>query len=127
MFAHKRDKSRGTASDYQQRRLVHWQVEEEQTIQHTASITIITGSISKKLEHGEEAQFIVSFYESPNWMRDFAVNFVKDISDKSIKTLRAQIHTSVGRDVAVVPEKEMLKALQECKSAGESVTEPGSQ
>ena len=38
-------------------------------------------------------------------MSTTATSFVKDVSDKSLKTLVVQIHTSVGQTVEVRPEK----------------------
>ena len=72
----------------------------------------------KKVGHGETAQFIVYFSESPNWMRDFIADFVHDVSEKSINTLRAQIHTSVGHSIDVVPEQSLLERLRNVESAG---------
>ena len=66
-----------------------------------------------KIEHGETAQFMTDFEESPNWMSEFASGFVKDGSNKSLKTLRAQIHTSVGHTLDVRPERAFLKELKE--------------
>lgn len=65
----------------------------------------------KKIEHGETATFIVGFKECPDWMREFATDFVTDVSDKALKTLRAQIHTSV-ETVEVAPEQELLDRLK---------------
>ena len=66
-----------------------------------------------KIEYGETAQFMTDFEESPNWMSTFAKDFVKDGSDKSLKTLRAQIHTSVGHIENVVPDKALLAELKQ--------------
>ena len=66
----------------------------------------------KKLEHGETASFLVFFSERPNWMEKFSNEFIEDISDKTIKTLRAQIHTSVGYTENVIPAKSLLEKLK---------------
>ena len=58
------------------------------------------------------ASFMVNFSESPDWMKEFVEGF---ISDKPIKTLRAQIHTSIGHTEDVKPEKEFLAELQELR------------
>ena len=63
----------------------------------------------KKIEYGEMASFMVNFSESPDWMKEFVKEFV---SDRPLKTLRAQIHTSVGHTENVKPEKEFLEELQ---------------
>ena len=73
----------------------------------------------KKIEHGEKAQFIIDFTESPNWMKDFVTQFIRDVSDKSLNTLRAQIHTSLGHSIDVVPEQSLLEKLKNVGSDGE--------
>ena len=73
----------------------------------------------KKIAHGERAQFILDFRESPNWMKDFVTQFVHDVSDKSIKTLRSQIHTSVGHSIDIVPEQSLLEKLKKVGSDGD--------
>lgn len=62
----------------------------------------------KKIEYGETASFMVNFSESPGWMKDFSKRI---ILDQSIKTLRAQIHTSISYTMDVVPEKGFLNQL----------------
>jgi hypothetical protein len=65
-----------------------------------------------ELAHGKSANFMVSFLVVPEWLKEFATGFVKDLSDKSLKTLVAQIFTSVGQTVEVHPEKELLEELR---------------
>lgn len=81
-----------------------------------SAIQTLTGSspsqCPKKIEYGEMASFMVNFSESPDWMKEFVERF---ISDKPIKTLRAQIHTSIGHTEDVKPEKEFLAELQELR------------
>ena len=43
---------------------------------------------------------------------EFATGFVRDLSDRNLKTLVAQIHTSVGQTVEVKPENGLLEALK---------------
>ena len=78
-----------------------------------------THQYPKKIEHGEKAQFFIYFTESPNWMKDFVTQFVHDVSDKSIKTLRSQIHTSVGHSIDIVPEQSLLEKLKKVGSDGD--------
>ena len=66
-----------------------------------------------ELAHGKSASFLVSFDVMPDWKREFATGFVRDLSDKSLKTLVAQVHTSVGKTVEVHPRKDLLDALKE--------------
>lgn len=65
-----------------------------------------------ELAHAKSANFMVSFLATPNWLKEFANGFVKDLSDKSLKTLVAQVHTSVGQTVEVHPEKDLLEELK---------------
>lgn len=66
-----------------------------------------------ELGHGKNANFMVSFLATPNWLREFSTGFVKDLSDRSVKTLVAQIHTSVGQTVEVRPERSLVQRLRE--------------
>jgi len=65
-----------------------------------------------ELTYGKEANFMVSFLIVPNWPKDFATGFVRDLSDRNLKTLVAQIHTSVGQTVEVKPENDLLEELK---------------
>jgi hypothetical protein len=55
---------------------------------------------------------MVSFSATPQWMSEFARGFVKDLSDRSLRTLVALINTSVGQTIEVKPEKELLEKLR---------------
>ncbi|MGA8027976.1 MAG: hypothetical protein WB992_12610 [Bryobacteraceae bacterium] len=66
-----------------------------------------------ELAHGKSASFLVSFDVMPDWKRQFATGFVKDLSDKSLKTLVAQVHTSLGKTFDAHPRKDLLDALRE--------------
>ena len=65
-----------------------------------------------ELAHGKSASFMVSFLVTPQWPREFATGFVRDLSDRSLKTLVAQVHTSVGQTVEVHPERDLLEELK---------------
>ena len=67
----------------------------------------------KAIDHGQTAQFVIDFEESPGWMRDFATEMVQDGSTRFLKTLRAQVHTSVGHTETVKPDKSFLDEIQE--------------
>ena len=69
-----------------------------------------------QLAHGEQASFLVSFSATPEWTKHFAKDFVRDVSPKNLKTLRALIHTSLGQTIEVVPEDNLLKKLREAKN-----------
>ena len=84
--------------------------------QRRFSIQSVAGAYSKqyplKLEYGEDASFMVSFVLVPNWEREFATRFVRDLSDKNLRTVVAQIHTSVGQTIEVKPESGLLEDLK---------------
>lgn len=67
----------------------------------------------KMIEHGENAQFMTNFVESPDWMRDFAEKMVQDGSTKRLKTLRAFVVTSVGHIEIVKPEQPFLDEIKQ--------------
>lgn len=69
----------------------------------------------KKIDHGETASFRIFFSES-DWLKDFADNFVEDVSEKRLKTLRVQIYTSVGQATYVIPEKSFLARIKEVRA-----------
>ena len=66
-----------------------------------------------ELAHGKSAHFLVSFDIMPSWKKDLATDFIKDLSDKSLKTLVAQVNTSVGKTIEAHPRKDLLDALKE--------------
>jgi hypothetical protein len=65
-----------------------------------------------ELAHGKGASFLVSLDLLPSWKKDFATGFIRDLSDKSLRTLVAQVHTSVGTTVEARPRKDLLDALK---------------
>ncbi len=65
-----------------------------------------------ELAQGKEAIFAIFFDKAPNWMARFARGFVKDLSEKSINTLRFRVSASVGHTVEIVPEKNFLEQLR---------------
>ncbi len=70
-----------------------------------------------ELAHGKSATFMVSFVLMPTWPADFAQGFVQDCSERSLKTLRALVHTSVGQTVEVTPETPLLDLLKASSTA----------
>lgn len=66
-----------------------------------------------ELAYGKTAHFLVSLDSMPGWSREFATGFVRDLSDKSLKTLVAQVHTSFGRTVEAHPRRDLLDTLKE--------------
>jgi len=85
-------------------------------------IQTVSGPYTKQypieLAHGKSADFMVSFRATPSWPKDFATDFIKDLSDKSLKTLVALVQTSVGQTVKVRPEKELLERLKKAGKTG---------
>ena len=72
--------------------------------------------VPKTIAHGERAFFVVLAKGSEMWIPDFVAQFVNDVSESSIRTLRGQVHTSVGHTETVVPEGNFvdeLRALRE--------------
>jgi len=84
-------------------------------------IQTVSGPYTKQypveLAHGKSADFMVSFLATPTWPVEFATGFVKDLSDKSLKTLVALIHTSIGQTIEIHPEKPLVDRL---KTAGKT-------
>ena len=64
------------------------------------------------LSYGKSIDFMVSFVQTPNWGKDFAIGFVKDLSDSNLKTLRVLVHTSVGQTIACKPDKNIIEMLK---------------
>ncbi len=75
-----------------------------------------THQYPKQLAYGEQASFLVSFQALPNWPKEFATGFVQDLGASNLRTLRALIHTSVGKTVEVVPEANLLEKLRMASS-----------
>ena len=75
----------------------------------------LSGSWTKQcpaeLTHGQNANFTVSLSDMPNWASDFA-EFINDPSGQSLKTLKAQIFTSVGQTFEVKPESNLIDRLR---------------
>ena len=71
-----------------------------------------TQNYPRQLAHGEQATFLVSFKATPDWPVHFAKDFVRDLSCKNLKTLRALVHTSLGQTIEVVREPSLLEKLR---------------
>jgi hypothetical protein len=71
-----------------------------------------TQQYPKQLVHGEQASFLVSFQAAPDWAKEFATGFVKDLSEKNLSTLRGLVNTSVGDAIEVRPESNLLDRLR---------------
>ena len=72
-----------------------------------------TQDYPKQLAHGEQACFLVSFKATLEWPTHFAKTFVRDVSDKNLKTLRALVYTSLGQTIEVTPASGVLQKLRE--------------
>lgn len=64
----------------------------------------------KRIEYGEEAMFLVDDFST--WASYFKSGFLEEFNDRDLKTLRLQVHTSVGHIENVVPENGLLDRLQ---------------
>lgn len=69
--------------------------------------------VPQTLAHGQRADFLVYFSERPDWMEDFAKNFVQSDAPAVLASLTAEIYTSVDQTVQVKPELAFLKRLSE--------------
>ena len=65
-----------------------------------------------ELTHGKNAKLMVPLDGSPGWVRGFK-EFLDDTSDQSLKTLRAQVFTSVGKTFEIKPEGSLIDLLRE--------------
>ena len=65
-----------------------------------------------ELTHAQNAKFMVSLSDMPNWVSDFSAGFINDPSGQSLKTLKAQIFTSVGQTFEVKPESGLIDRLR---------------
>lgn len=73
----------------------------------------------RKLEYGETVHLSMFPTEYPASIREFSTDFVRDAARRNIKTLRAQIHTSVHTE-DVIPREDFLKRVKrEIDNAGE--------
>ncbi|MFN7934513.1 MAG: hypothetical protein U0R19_14370 [Bryobacteraceae bacterium] len=72
-----------------------------------------------ELAHGRSANFMVSFVVVPDWLKEFATDFVEDVSDKALRTLVAQVHTSVGQTVEVHPEQGLIEEIKKASAKGQ--------
>ena len=71
------------------------------------------GPDPRELAYSKQTMCIIRFDEAPDWLSEFASGFIRSNDWAEVKTLRAQIHTSVGLAIEVVPEQGFLKALIE--------------
>ena len=68
------------------------------------------------IEHGGTAWFMVSFDEYPAWINEFR-QALDGVSEKLLRSLRAQIYTSVGHIELIAPEVSFLNRLKDERSA----------
>ena len=64
------------------------------------------------IEHGGTAWFMVSFVEYPAWINEFREH-LDGVSDKRLRSIRAQIYTSVGQTELIAPEVSFLDRLKD--------------
>ena len=70
-----------------------------------------TANVPIELAHGKTARFLVSFEVTPNWAQEFRQNFMPNLEPRTLKSLRAQVHTSLGTTSSVRPEGSVIKLL----------------
>lgn len=80
------------------------------------AIQPVLGRYSSKypieLAHGQNANFMVDLAAVANWFSHIANDFVRDLSDQSLNTFVAQIHTSVGQTIEIKPDRGLIEALK---------------
>ena len=64
-----------------------------------------------ELTHGQGAQFMIGLSGTPDWTKDFARGFLNE--PRELKTLRAQIFTSVGQTFEIKPERGLIDRLRQ--------------
>jgi hypothetical protein len=70
-----------------------------------------TANVPVELAHGKTARFFVSFEITPNWAQEFRQNFLPNLEPRTLRSLRARVHTSVGTTTVVKPEDSVVKLL----------------
>ena len=76
-------------------------------------IQLISGSLANaELTHGQNANFKVPLSDMLNRASGFPAEFINDPSGQSLKTLKAQIFTSVGQTFEVKPESDLIDRLR---------------
>ena len=63
------------------------------------------------IAHGETALLDINFDKLDYW-RSFTRDFIEDGSAKLLKTLRAEIYTSVGPPMKIIPDPKFLEFLR---------------
>lgn len=71
-----------------------------------------------ELAHGKRASFLVSLKHTPDWPKDFATMFAKSVDDRYLKTLVAQVHTSVGKTIEAKAEKGLIDLIKKARTDG---------
>lgn len=67
-----------------------------------------------KIADGESAKFMIPLMSDgshPSWLIDFAGTFIGDNPKRDIRTLRLQVHTSIGKIFEARPEKTFREIL----------------
>ena len=102
--------------------LIGWVIGKRKARRHC--IQILEGSpwhqYPASLTHGQAALFMVGLSGKPDWTKDFATGFVRD--PRLLKTLRAQIFTSIGQTFEIKPEHDVIERLRQAadKDTGRS-------
>ena len=71
-----------------------------------------------ELTHGQGTKFMVGLSGTPDWTKEFATSFVNE--PQQLKTLRAQIFTSVGQTFEIQPERSLIDRLRQAAEEGAS-------
>jgi hypothetical protein len=65
----------------------------------------------KRLDHGEAANFLV--FTGRGWPNEFINKFIQSNDERLLRTLVAQVHTSVGQTADCQPEGNLLDLLKQ--------------
>jgi len=93
---------------------IGWRIGKGKNLKYAVQIVsgAYTHDLPMELQHGKTGRFMVSLQETRDWDQRFAEGFVIDLSEKNLKTLVAQIFTSVGQTIEVVPEQGLIDHLK---------------
>jgi len=81
----------------------------------------LSSGLPVKIDDGEEAKWFVPLDLQENWIERFTRDFLHSNPNLNIRSLRIQIHTSVGKTFETSVEKNLKERLiQECKKQRES-------
>jgi hypothetical protein len=73
----------------------------------------LSAQCPKILQHGESARFLIPIDDENEWFNPFSTGFVKDSDNKTLKSLKLWIETSVGERIVLSPGNDFINKLKE--------------